>query len=70
MTLIASSASVRYRGATTPALNGVDFELRPGELVAVGLAHFRDDPVESRCHLVGRVPRDVLPQRGAVDLAA
>lgn len=36
MTLIASSASVRYRGATTPALNGVDFKLRPGELVAVG----------------------------------
>jgi len=36
VTLIASAASVRYRGATAPAIDSIDFELRSGELVAVG----------------------------------
>ena len=36
MTLNASAASVHYRGATTAAIDCVDFELRPGELVAIG----------------------------------
>ncbi len=36
MTLIASDLGVRYPGATTPALDGVNFRLGPAELVAVG----------------------------------
>lgn len=35
MTLIATAASVHYRGAIAPAIDGVDFQLLPGELVAV-----------------------------------
>ena len=41
-----------------------------GERVGPGLAEVREDGVEARGHLVGRVARDVLAQRGAVDLAA
>lgn len=36
MSLIASSLRVTYPGATSPALDGVNFRLNPGELVAVG----------------------------------
>lgn len=36
MTLHATNLTVRYPHAATPALQGVDFHLAPGELVAIG----------------------------------
>lgn len=36
MTLIADAVRVRYHGAASPALDGVSFQLNPGELVAIG----------------------------------